>query len=61
MLRATSKDIHDIVDERCRVTFSGSGNVANAILLRPFVGFWIVDPHIVEPLMTVGAAKSEQC
>jgi len=57
LLRATTKDVHGVVDQSSRVAFACYWNVPNAVQLSPAVGARIIGPNIVEPGNTVGATK----
>jgi hypothetical protein len=59
-LNATAKDIHDIIDQSCRMAFTRCGYVADTIQFRPEVGRWIIRPYIVEPSCAVSATKEKQ-
>jgi len=41
------------------VAFTRRWDKANAILLGPTVGLWVIHPNIVKPLCPIGATKTE--
>lgn len=55
---ATSKHVHDIVDERGGVPLARDGNVADAAQLDPNARVGIVAPRIVVVVLAVRAAES---
>lgn len=58
LLRASTKDIHHIIDECSSVAFARDGNVSYTIQLRPLNGGRVEAPNVVEPLEAVRTAKA---
>jgi hypothetical protein len=56
-LGPATKNVHDIVDQCCRMAFSRRGDVPDAVLLSPRIGGRGVRPHVVEPVGSIGTSK----
>jgi TATA-box binding protein (TBP) (component of TFIID and TFIIIB) len=55
---AAAEDVHDIVDERCRVAFARHRDVTYAEELLPGLGVRVVLPCVVVVVLAIGAAKA---
>ena len=57
-LGSSSKDVHDVVDNRGCVALPRNRNITDALELRPEVRRRIVRPDVVKPLESVGTAEA---